>query len=232
VKTLPDPIGADLVPPDACPSNALPLSGGRPSAADHPLQRLVGRLLNQESEPRATAIAVRVFRAPGVTAHVHFLPAQKVTPGSGLAERLRKPVATFPDPNSTPSAKSVQRSISLRRITLAQRRVVGFAGGSGASNLCDFALLVVAGWSLGAPGRFISRIPSACGRCVLAVEWATYAKAAAVEDVGVDHGRADVFVAKQSLKGADEVAVIEPCGRLLKTGLPRKGSGQSHCRVR
>jgi hypothetical protein len=24
-------------------SNALPLSGGRPSAADHPLQRLVGR---------------------------------------------------------------------------------------------------------------------------------------------------------------------------------------------
>jgi hypothetical protein len=110
--------------------------------------------------------------------------------------------------------------------------VVGFAGGSGASNLCDFALLVVAGWSLGAPGRFISRIPSACGRCVLAVEWATYAKAAAVEDVGVDHGRADVFVAKQSLKGADEVAVIEPCGRLLKTGLPRKGSGQSHCRVR
>ena len=46
------------------PSNALPLSGGRPSAADHPLQRLVRRLSNQESEPRQIAIALRVFRAP------------------------------------------------------------------------------------------------------------------------------------------------------------------------
>jgi len=74
------------------PSNALPLSGGRPSAADHPLQRLVGRLFNQESEPRATAIAVRVFPAPGVTAHLFFLPEPKVTPGSGLADS--------PSPNS------------------------------------------------------------------------------------------------------------------------------------
>ena len=55
-------------------SNALPLSCGRPSAADRQLQRLVGRLLNQESEPQQTAIAVRGFRAPGVTAHLFFLP--------------------------------------------------------------------------------------------------------------------------------------------------------------
>ena len=73
------------IPSGDRPSNALPFSGGRPSAADRPLQRHVGRLLNQGSEPRASAIAVRVFRAPGVTAHSFFLPDQKVTPGSGLA---------------------------------------------------------------------------------------------------------------------------------------------------
>jgi len=100
----------------ASPSNALPLSCGRaPQATDRQLQRLVGRLSNQESEPQQTAIAVRGFRAPGVTAHLFFLPEQKVTPGSGLAERLRQTVATFPIPNSTPSTKSVQRfAVKLR----------------------------------------------------------------------------------------------------------------------
>ena len=76
-----------------------------------------------------------------------------------------------------------------------------------ASNSCDFALLAVAVWSLGSLGRCVSRIPSARERCVLAVEWAAYAKAAAIEDVGVDHGGAEVTMAEQLLDGADVVAV-------------------------
>ena len=38
-------------------------------------------------------------------------------------------------------------------------------------------------------------------RCVLAVEWSAYAKVAAIEDVGVDHGRAHVAMAEQLLDG-------------------------------
>ena len=62
----------------------------------------------------------------------------------------------------------------------------GFCGRVVASNPCEFALLAVAVWSLGSRGRCVSRIPSARERCVLAVEWAAYAKAAAIEDVSVD----------------------------------------------
>ena len=79
-------------------------------------------------------------------------------------------------------------------------------------NPCDFALLVVGVWSLGSRGRFVSRIPSARGRCVLAVEWAAYAKATAIEDVGIDHDGADVSVAQQILDGADVVAVVQLVG--------------------
>jgi len=87
--------------------------------------------LNQGSEPRATAIAIRAFREPSVTAHVHFLPGQKVTPRSGPAARLRKAVATFPDPNSTPSAKSVQR--------FAVKRWAAVCGRPSASTACSTA---------------------------------------------------------------------------------------------
>ena len=75
-----------------------------------------------------------------------------------------------------------------------------------ASHPCDFAPLAVAVWSLGSRGRFVSRIPSARERCVLAVEWAAYAKAAAIEDVGVD--RSYFAMAEQLLDGADVVAVL------------------------
>ena len=81
-----------------------------------------------------------------------------------------------------------------------------------ASHPCDFALLAAAVWSSGSRGRFVSRIPSARERCVLAVEWAAYAKAAAIEDVGVDHGRAHIAMAEQLLDGADVVAVFQHVG--------------------
>jgi hypothetical protein len=44
-------------------------------------------------------------------------------------------------------------------------------------------------------GRFVSRIPSARGRCQLAVEGAAHAEVAAIEDVGVGHGLGDIAVA-------------------------------------
>jgi hypothetical protein len=44
------------------------------------------------------------------------------------------------------------------------------------------------------------------------VEGAPDAVGAAVEDVGVDHGRADVVVAEQLLDGADVVAVLKEVG--------------------
>ena len=62
------------------------------AAGDRPLQRLVGRLSNQESKPRQTEISAREFRAPVVTAHSFFLPDQKVTPGSATPDS--------PSPNS------------------------------------------------------------------------------------------------------------------------------------
>ena len=46
-----------------------------------------------------------------------------------------------------------------------------------------------------------------------AVERALYAKRAAVENVGVDHRRADVFVAEERLDGSDVGAVFEEVGR-------------------
>jgi hypothetical protein len=60
-----------------------------------------------------------VFRASGVTAHLPFLPGHKATPSPACRARLRKIVATFPDPNFTPSAKSVERPAVQRR---ARRR--------------------------------------------------------------------------------------------------------------
>jgi hypothetical protein len=47
-----------------------------------------------------------------------------------------------------------------------------------------------------------------------AVEWAAYAARTAIEDVGIDHRGADVFVAEQLLDGSDVVAVLEKmCGK-------------------
>jgi hypothetical protein len=66
-----------------CPSNALPLSCERPSAADRQLQRLVRRLSNQESEPRQPRLPFVCSVRP-MTAHLPFLPAHKATPRSGL----------------------------------------------------------------------------------------------------------------------------------------------------
>jgi hypothetical protein len=60
----------------------------------------------------------------------------------------------------------------------------GVCGRVGALNSIDFTGLAVAGWTLRGCGRCVSRIASARGRCVLAVEWAAHAKAAAVEDMG------------------------------------------------
>jgi hypothetical protein len=57
----------------------------------------------------------------------------------------------------------------------------GVCGRVGASTPSDFTGFAAAGFPLGGCGRFVSRIPSAGERCVLAVEWAAYAKAAAVE---------------------------------------------------
>src|SRR5688500_16314834 len=48
--------------------------------------------------------------------------------------------------------------------------------------------------------------------CLLAVEGALDASGAAVEDVGVDHGGGDVFVAQEFLDGTDVVAVFEEVG--------------------
>jgi len=114
-------------------SNALPLSGGRPSAADHPLQRLVGRLINQESEPRAPAIAVRVSRAPEVTTHLHFLPAQKVTPRSAVPGSPSPSSCHLSTSELHPSAKSVQR--------LAVKLRAAVRGRSSASTACSTASL-------------------------------------------------------------------------------------------
>ena len=44
------------------------------------------------------------------------------------------------------------------------------------------------------------------------VEWAAHGHAAALEDVGVDHGGLDILVAEQVLDGADVVAVLEQVG--------------------
>ena len=65
---------------------------------------------------------------------------------------------------------------------------------------------------MGSRGRFVSRIPSARARCVLAVEWAAYAKATAIENVGIDHCGAHVAVAKEFLDGADIVTVLKLVG--------------------
>jgi hypothetical protein len=48
----------------------------------------------------------------------------------------------------------------------------GFCGRSGALNPCDFALLAMAAGFGGSHGRCVSRISSARGRCVLAIDWA------------------------------------------------------------
>jgi hypothetical protein len=77
----------------------------------------------------------------------------------------------------------------------------------------DFALLTVGALTPCSLGRFVSRIPSARGRFVneipaarrcsrSTVERAPYAKAAAIENVGVDHGRGQVAVSEQFLDGA------------------------------
>lgn len=45
-----------------------------------------------------------------------------------------------------------------------------------------------------------------------AIDWALDAEGAAVEDVGVDHGRADVSVAEEGLDGSEVGAVLEEMG--------------------
>jgi hypothetical protein len=68
----------------------------------------------------------------------------------------------------------------------------------------DFALLTVGALTPCSLGRFVSRIPSARGRFVneisaarrcsrSTVERAPYAKPAAIENVGADHGRGDIL---------------------------------------
>ena len=47
---------------------------------------------------------------------------------------------------------------------------------------------------------------------MLVVERASDGEAAALEDMGVDHGGFDIFVAEQFLNGADVVAVLEQMG--------------------
>ena len=114
---------------------------------------------------------------------------------------------------------SGQLSISLRRISLPQRRVFLFQAGvspktCAISSCWRLRLLLGAAWL-----RFVSRIPPA--RCRLpseipslapgprsAVELAPHAAAAAVDDVGVDHGRAHVAVAEQLLDGVDVIPIF------------------------
>ena len=57
------------------------------------------------------------------------------------------------------------------------------------------------------------------GRSRLAIQGAFNGQAAAVKDVGVDHGGLDVLVAEQLLDGADVVAALEQVG-----GIEWKGS--------
>jgi hypothetical protein len=117
------PTTGRTIPSGDRPSNALPLSGGRPSAADHPLQRLVGRLFNQESEPRATAIAVRVFRASEVTAHLHFLPAQKVTPRSAAPDSP-SPSSCHLSTSELHPKRQVRPTICLRALQRLVRQLI------------------------------------------------------------------------------------------------------------
>lgn len=51
-------------------------------------------------------------------------------------------------------------------------------------------------------------------RVLSAVKGAADAFTTPVEDVGVDHGRGDVFMAEQFLNGADVVAVFEEMGEV------------------
>jgi hypothetical protein len=61
-------------------------------------------------------------------------------------------------------------------------------------------------------------------RCRSRVEGAQHAPTATVQDMGVDHGGADVMVAQQLLDGADVVARLEPVGRaLLRDARPERG---------
>jgi hypothetical protein len=43
------------------------------------------------------------------------------------------------------------------------------------------------------------------------IQWATHGQPAAVQDVGIDHGRLGVFVTQQFLDGADGVG-LAPTG--------------------
>jgi hypothetical protein len=75
----------------------------------------------------------------------------------------------------------------------------------------------------GVPGRFDSsgqrcaeaagnRGAGLMGEGSLQIQGRAHGQAAALEHVGVDHGRLDVFVAQQFLDGADVVAVFEQVG--------------------
>ena len=57
-----------------------------------------------------------------------------------------------------------------------------------------------------------------------AVQRAHYAQWAAVEDVGVDHGRLQVAVAEQGLDGSDVGAVLE---QMRRKGVPKRVGGDA-----
>ena len=65
-------------------------------------------------------------------------------------------------------------------------------------------------------------------RLAQCVQWADGAAAAAVEDVGVDHGGLNICVAEQFLHGADVVSAFQQvCGKAVAHGMGRCGCGWS-----
>jgi len=63
--------------------NALPLSGGRPSAADHPLQRLVGR---PQADHRFTNASIQLSFPPLTIASNTSLPRRMTETGVPFSE--------------------------------------------------------------------------------------------------------------------------------------------------
>lgn len=58
----------------------------------------------------------------------------------------------------------------------------------------------------------LANLPATNTNGMSIVDWAADSQAAAIEDMGVDHCRAHIFVAKQLLHRADIVAIFQQVG--------------------